>query len=115
MRVQVSIAFLLGIIATLLAVMVFTPQQPLVQAQTSGQTSGLTAVTGASDAGARNNIWLVDQSTDTPRLAMYEWDGNRMTLHTVRNIRYDMQLDQWPTQDRAHRPTVREIFRQVNE
>lgn len=110
MRLQVTIAFFLGVIATLLAVIVFGPRSEVVYAQSSSGTGGFVGVTGNATPGGRNILWLVEASSDTPHLALYEWEGGRLRLHASRNIRYDFMFDQWPAKSNAQDPSVQEAY-----
>ena len=114
MRVQVTIAFLLGVIATLLAVLVFGQHQPPVYAQT---TAGgfMMAGTGNAEPGGRNLLWVIDGKTDTPRMALYEWDGGRLKLHASRNIKYDLEFDQYPPKKNSQIPSVQDVYRETEK
>jgi len=118
MRLQVTIAFLLGVVATLLAVLVFAPHNQIVLADGQGMTSaggGMFGITGNADPGGKNLLWIVDSKSDTPRLCLYEWENGRLLLHAARNIRYDFMYDQFPGKPNAHRPTVEEVYKETEQ
>lgn len=114
MRIQVTIAFLLGIIATLLAVLVFGDRGGVALAD-SGASGQVLAVSGNNNPGANNFLWLVDAKSDTPHLTLYEWQGKRLVLQAARNIKYDLAFDQFPGTASAQKPTVQEAFRQTEK
>jgi len=114
MRIQVTIAFLLGVIATLLAVLVLGGRGEIALAD-SAASGQVLAVSGNNQPGSNNFLWLVDAQSDTPHLALYEWQGKRLVLQAARNIKYDLSFDQYPGTKNSHRPTVQEAYRQTEK
>ncbi|GIW71592.1 MAG: hypothetical protein KatS3mg102_1134 [Planctomycetota bacterium] len=114
MRLQLVIAFLLGIIAALLGVLVFgQPAAQPVWAQTAAGAGGLFGVTANTDPGSTNMIWLIDTRTEDPKLSIYEMRESRLNLVAVRNIKYDQMYDQYPGQPNAQRPSVDQVRKEV--
>ena len=113
MRVNLAIAFLLGVIGSMLAVLVFRPPQlTFADAVTA---PGYVAVAGNAQPGSKDVLWLVDTKSDTPHLVVYSLDGGRLSILAARNIRYDFQLDVWPTNGMPQSPTVQEVYSATKE
>jgi hypothetical protein len=112
MRTSHAIAFLLGVSATLLAVLVFRPLQ-VIEAQAASSGGGFVAVSNGGNPGGRDILWLVD--TKDRRLLVYELaEQDHLYLRTARNIEYDFLLDQWPAANR-HTPSVEQVFKATEE
>ena len=114
MKHQVMIAFLLGAVVALSAVVVMHAIQPQpVFAGGSDNASGFVAVAANVQSQNRDILFLIDARGDTPRLAMYEFNNARLQLLGVRNISYDLQLDEWP--ENQQRPSVKSVFDEVKK
>jgi hypothetical protein len=108
-RVTHAIAFLLGVIATFLAVLVFKPME-VTWAQASSGGGQLVAVSNGGNPGGRDMLWLVDSKEK--RLLVYELaEQEHLYLRAARDIQYDWQLDQFPTAAGRHTPSVTEVFK----
>lgn len=117
MRVNHVIAFLLGVIATLLAVIVFAnPPAPLF-AQTVGDGGGFVAATANYyENGGRNLLWLINATEKgAPRLCLYEAQAGRFSLVFARNITYDFMYDQYPARADAQIPSVQDVFNETKK
>ena len=113
MRISAAIAFLLGVCATLLAVLVFKPEQVLhADALNSG---GFVGVAGNAQPGARDVLWLVDVKSDTPKLCIYEVKEGRLSLIAARNVKYDFMYDQFPATRDAQTPSVQDVFKDTEK
>ena len=108
MRVKLTIAFLLGVASSLVAVDVFRPSQPTYA--DAIQSGGFVAVAGNAQPGSKDLLWLVDAKSDTPHLVCYQLDQGRLQIAAARNIRYDFMLDVWPVNGQPQSPTVKEVF-----
>lgn len=116
MRTNFAIAFLLGVCATLLAVLVFRPAPAAPLFADAVNAGGFVGVAGNSQPGAKDILWLVDAKGDTPRLCVYEVrEQGRLTLLSARNIKYDFQLDKWPTAKDAQSPAVEDVRKIIRD
>jgi hypothetical protein len=113
-RVQITLAFLLGIAVTFMAVLVFTPRNG-VEAQATASSNGMVGISATPAVGGGNYLWLVNARSDTPRLCLYEWSGNRLKLNAARNITYDFMFDQYPSRSGSHDPSVRDVFKETSK
>lgn len=115
MRIQLVIAFTLGIIAALLGVLVLGERRPEVAyAQAAAGGGGIFGVTGNTQPGAKDILWLIDARTDEPRLLIYEnKEAGRLQLLAARNIKYDLMYDQYPGTASAQRPSVEQVRKEV--
>lgn len=113
MKSEVVIAFLLGIVVALSAVLVAGSGRALTPAYagTAAGDGGLFAVTGLAVGGNKDVLWVIDAQGQ--RVALYDNQGDVIQLRSVRNIRYDMKLDEFPP--KRQRPSVLDIFRQTEE
>lgn len=111
MRISLAIAFLLGVCATLLAVLVFRPPQVLFA--DSSSATGYVAVAGNAQPGARDVLWLVDVKSDTPKLVQYESKEGRLALVCARNIKYDFVYDQYPKDGQT--PSVAQVAKDTEQ
>lgn len=114
MRLSLSIAFLLGMTTAFLGVLALGPRPDPVLAQASSSGGNMVAVGGNSEPGGRQLLWVIDAKSDTPHLALYEWEGSRLVLQASRNIKYDLEFDQFPG-GAAQRPTVAEAYKEVEK
>lgn len=112
MRLQLLIAFLLGVIATLLGVLVFGHGPAPLYAQSVDNHGGFAMGTANYfENGGKNQLWLVDtREKAAPHLCLYEARENGLTLKYARNIQYDFMMDQWPTREDAQSPSVTEAY-----
>jgi hypothetical protein len=96
-------------------VLVVGQQRPEVaHAQSAGGGGSIFGVTGNTQPGAKDVLWLIDARTDEPRLVVYEnKEAGRLTLLAARNIKYDLMYDQYPGAANAHRPTVDQVRKEV--
>jgi hypothetical protein len=111
LRISLAIAFLLGVCATLLAVLVFRP--PQVSFADSSSSAGFVAVAGNAAPGAHDVLWLVDTKSDTPRLTMYESKEGKLALVHTRNIKYDFMYDEFPKG--GQQPSVAQVFKDTEQ
>ncbi len=113
LRSDVTIAFLLGVIVALGAVLVTGGSSPFAPAYagTAAGDGGLFGVTGLSTGANKDLLWLIDPQGQ--RLGLYDAQGDVIQLRSVRNIRYDLKLDEYPP--KRQRPSVLDIFRQVEK
>ena len=107
-RTQLVVAFLLGTVVALSAVLVGGGRAlPEAYAQTSGNNE-LLAVMGTMNQGKgpTDNLYVIDSKS--LRLAIYKWNGQSLELGAVRNMSYDMKFEEWPGKGQPQRPTVEE-------
>lgn len=116
MRVNYLIAFLLGVIASLLGMLVFGQAPAPLFAQTAEGGNGYIAATANTQPGARDLLWLVNATEKgAPRLCVYEAKEGRFSLLFARNVAYDFMYDQYPGRPDAHNPTVEEVFKETKK
>jgi len=116
-RSQLVITFLAGAVLALGAALVLTngrPGLPEAFAQTSGNNDVL-AIMGSMNQGKgpTDNLYIVDSKT--MRLAIYQWNGQKLQLGAVRNMQYDLKFEEWPGKSYPQNPTVadqRDLTRQ---
>ncbi len=111
LRTQLVIAFLLGAVVALSAALVVGTGRlglPEAFAQTAGNNEVI-AIMGTMNTqkGPCDNLYVVDSKT--MRLAVYQWNGQTMTLGAVRNMTYDMKFEEFPGQKRPQDPTVEQM------
>jgi hypothetical protein len=107
MRANFAIAFLLGVISTLLAVLVFRPAAPTF-ADAIASTPML-GVAGNAQPGAKDILWLVDANAGSPRLLLYQYDTGRLVLLGTRAISYDMRPEQYSPTGGSQEPAVQKM------
>lgn len=111
MRTQQAIAFLLGVIATLLGAIVFGNAPAPIQAQTVSSNGGYIAATANYfENGGRNMLWLVSFEKGSPHLCLYEAKEGNIALKYARNLTYDFMFDQYPSTQGSHTPSVKEVY-----
>ena len=117
MRTNYMIAFLLGVIATLLGALVFgnPPQAAFAQSVDSG--GGFVAGTANYfENGGRNQLWVLNATErGAPKLCLYEAREGRFSLVFARNLTYDFMYDQYPARADAQVPSVQEVFRETKQ
>src|SRR5271170_3496999 len=95
MRTQVVLAFLLGAVVALGATVLVLAGRGLPQA--FGQTAGnneMVAIMGTGhQTQGQDVLYVID--TNGHRLAVYNYNNNSLSLTAVRNITYDMQLEEF--------------------
>lgn len=113
LRSEVVIAFLLGIIVTLTIALVVGNRPMLAPSYggTSSGSGGVFGVTGLGTGGNKDLLWVID--SEGQRVAVYDAQGDVIQLKSVRNIRYDLKLDEYPS--KRQRPSVVDIFREVEK
>ncbi len=115
MRTTHAIAFLLGVCAALLAVLVFRPVQ-VIEAQSVMSNGPFVAVSSAGQPGGRDLLWLVDTRGEDTKLCVYELaEQDHLYLRSARNIRYDFMFEQFPAASHKHTPPVKDVFEQMRE
>jgi hypothetical protein len=109
-------AFLLGVIATFLGILVFgAPPRP-TQAQTVDAGGGYVVGTVPLDPAGRNFVWVLNAADKgSPRLAMYEAKETGLILKFSRNLTYDFLYDQFPARADSHIPSVEDVFRETKK
>ena len=112
-RSDVVIAFLLGVIVALSGALVFRGGSMLAPsyAGTSSGSGGVFGVTGLATGGSKEYLWVID--SEGQKVAVYDAQGDVIQLRSVRNIRYDLKLDEYPA--KRQRPSVVDIFREVEK
>jgi hypothetical protein len=116
LRINYVIAFLLGVIASLLGVIVFGNGPMPTFAQTSDSGGGFVAATANAEAGGKNILWLLNATErNAPRLCVYEAKEGKMTLAFSRNLTYDFMYDQYPGRADAHIPSVSEVYKETKQ
>jgi len=89
--------FILGIVVGILGTTIFTlAYSPVYAESTSGESSGLIAVTGLCAQGI-SGLWVIDarDAKSSPSLCLYMPDGagqRGFKLTGARRIKYDLQL-----------------------
>lgn len=111
LRTQLVIAFLLGAVVALSAALVVGAGRvglPEAYAQSSGNNE-MVALMGTMNTqkGPCDNVYVVDSKT--MRMAVYQWNGQNMTLGAVRNMTYDLKFEEWPGKNKPQSPTVEEM------
>ena len=111
LRIQYVTAFLLGVIATFLGVIVFeAPRQPL-SAQTVDGGGGYVVGTAQVDPAAKNFVWVLNATErGSPRLCIYEARETSIALKYARNLTYDFWYDQFPARADSHIPAVQDVM-----
>ena len=117
MRIQILIAFLLGVIATLLAVLVFGHGPLPTYAQTVDPGGGyVMGTSNYGEQGGRNMIWLLNATEKgAPHLCLYEANAGRLSLVFSRNVTYDFMFDQYPGTETSQSPSVSEVFKETKK
>lgn len=112
-RADVVIAFLLGIIVALSVALVFNSRSMLAQsyAGTASGSGGVFGVTGLGTGGNKDLLWVID--SEGQKIAVYDAQGDVIQLKSVRNIRYDLKLDEWPF--KRQRPSPLDVFKLVEK
>lgn len=112
-RSDVVIAFLSGIIVALSLALVFSNRSMLASsyAGTASGSGGVFGVTGLGGGGSKDILWVID--SEGQKIAVYDAQGDVIQLKSVRNIRYDLKLDEYPS--KRQRPSVVDIFREVEK
>jgi len=116
-RHHVVIAFLAGAVLALGAALVLTSDHvglPKAYGQAAGNADILALMgTMNQGRGPTDNLYIVD--TKTTRLAIYQWNGQKLALGAVRNIQYDLKFEEWPGKGAPQSPSVsdqRDLTRQ---
>jgi hypothetical protein len=118
LRIQLVIAFLLGVIATLLSVIVFGHGPAPLYAQTidSGGGGFVMGTSNYGEQGGKNMIWILNATErNAPHLALYEANAGRLSLVFERNVSYDFMFDQYPGREDSQSPSVSEVFRDTKK
>ncbi len=116
MRINYLIAFMLGVIACLLAVLVFGNPPATLHAQTADDGGGFVVATANTQPGAKDILWLLNATErGAPRLCVYEVREGRMALLFSRNVTYDFMYDQFPGRSDSQSPSVEEVFKETKK
>jgi hypothetical protein len=112
-RTHVAIAFLLGVVFALTGALVMTTGRgglPEASAQVSGNND-MIAMMGTMNTGKgpTDNFYIIDSKS--MRLAIYQWNGQSLTLGSVRNMMYDFKPEQWPDNQKPSVKDVRDMTR----
>lgn len=109
MRQNLTIV-LLSVIATLLVVLVLQQRSEPVYAQqggASGASVGTIGVaTGALQGSSAAGFWIF--LPDSKRLAVYDWGSKKLRLRAVRNIEFDLQMNDFNVKGQSA-PTVNDV------
>ncbi len=113
-RTHVVIAFLLGVVFALSGALVMTAGRGALP-EAYGQTSGnndIIAMMGTMNTGKgpTDNFYIIDSKSS--RLMIYQWNGQTLTLASIRNMMYDMKPEQWPDNQKPSVKDVRDMTRQ---
>ncbi|RME03376.1 MAG: hypothetical protein D6805_06850 [Planctomycetota bacterium] len=110
MRREILIGFLLGFAIVFGGISLLRKFMPSAQAATAMGGTPLITVTGNTQSGQHDLLYVVDP--DGYKVGVYELRSNVLNLRDVRNIRYDLQLDYYSTRQR---PSVKQIIRKVKK
>lgn len=112
MRIQYVNAFLLGVIATFLGVLVLGGPERALHAQgTVDGGNGYIVGTAQVDPAAKNFVWVLNATErGAPRLCIYEAKDTSIALKYARNLTYDFQYDQFPARADSHIPSVQDVM-----
>ena len=117
LRTNYLIAFLLGVIATMLGVLVFGKgPQPAFAQTVEGGAGYVAATSNYFENGGRNQLWLLNATEKgAPKLCLYEAREGRFSLVFARNLTYDFMYDQYPARADAQVPSVQEVFNETKK
>ena len=113
---QNLIIVLLSVIATLLLVLVLQQTSEPVYAQQgggAGATVGSIGVaTGALQGSSAAGFWVF--LPDSKRLAVYDWGSKKLRLRAVRNIEFDLQMNDFNIKGQTA-PSVSDIRKALSK
>ncbi len=95
MQTRITVAFLLGVVVALTAALVVTAGRglPEARAQSSGNNELLAMVGNGGQQQNRDTIFIIDSKSS--RLAVYQLNNGRLSLLYVRNMLYDLKLEEY--------------------
>ena len=107
---QNLIVVLLSVIATLLLVLVLQQRSAPVYAQQGGGASAtvgtIGVATGSLQGSQAAGFWIF--LPDSKRLAVYDWGSKRLRLRAVRNVEFDLQMNDFNIKGQSA-PSVNDI------
>jgi hypothetical protein len=117
LRVQLLIAFLLGVIAAFLGALVLGHGPSPIYAQTVDPGGGyVMGTSNYGEQGGKNMIWVLNATEKAaPKICLYEANAGRLNLVFARNIAYDFLYDQYPGREDSQAPSVSEVFKETKK
>ena len=86
---------------------------PVAHAATAGGGTSLVAVTGNYQNQDHDILYVIDGEAKT--MAVYDLANFHCKLIAARNIKFDLQLEEYGWNRRAHTPTFKEVVNAVQK